>query len=152
MTEPGAPPPHETLTRFGFPSTALAGYRHWIVMLREEQPTLGSLVLCARDDHRRMSAVPAEAYAELARVTADIEVALQAAFAFDRINWLVLMMRDPQVHFHVLPRYAAPRRFAGRDFADPGWPKAPDLFTLLQLGPPDLAQLHAHIAACWPRA
>lgn len=151
MSEPGAPPPHATLTRFGHPRTTLAEYRHWTVMLREDQPTLGSLVLCVRGDHRRMSAVPAEAYAELARVTADIEAALHAAFAFDRINWLVLMMRDPQVHFHVLPRYAAPRRFAGRDFADPGWPKPPDLFTLLELRPPELAELQAHIAAHWPR-
>jgi len=29
----------------------------------------------------------------------------------------MLMMVDPDVHFHVLPRYAQSRSFAGREFA-----------------------------------
>jgi diadenosine tetraphosphate (Ap4A) HIT family hydrolase len=31
------------------------------------------------------------------------------------------------VHFHVLPRYAQVRHFAGQAFSDPAWPNAPDL-------------------------
>jgi diadenosine tetraphosphate (Ap4A) HIT family hydrolase len=37
------------------------------------------------------------------------------------------MMVDPDVHFHVLPRYAQVRHFAGQAFSDPAWPNAPDL-------------------------
>lgn len=143
--------PHETLLKLGYPGSLIAEYANWAVMLRNEQPTLGCLVLSVRGDYRRMPEVPAEAFAELPRVTGDIEAALKGAFAFDKINWLVLMMRDPQVHFHVIPRYAAPRDFLGRRFADPGWPKAPSLFTLLDLSADELAALKAHILGYWPK-
>ena len=33
----------------------------------------------------------------------------------------------PHIHFHVIPRYAAARRFAGLDWADNGWPSLPAL-------------------------
>ena len=37
----------------------------------------------------------------------------------------MLMMVDPDVHFHVLPRYAQSRSFAGLEFRDHGWPGPP---------------------------
>ena len=39
----------------------------------------------------------------------------------------MLMMVDPHVHFHVIPRYEGPRTFAGLEFVDAGWPGPPDL-------------------------
>ena len=52
---------------------------------------------------------------------------MRAAFACDKLNYLMLMMVDPDVHFHVLPRYAVEREFGGVRFTDPGWPKVPNL-------------------------
>ena len=52
------------------------------------------------------SALPGEAYKEMGAVVADIERALKAAFAYEKINYLMLMMVDPNVHFHVIPRYS----------------------------------------------
>ena len=43
----------------------------------------------------------------------DLDTALAKTFAPDKLNYLMLMMVDPDVHFHVLPRYAAARAFAG---------------------------------------
>ena len=37
--------PHETLRRFGYPQTEVAGYQHWCVLVRTEQVTACSLVL-----------------------------------------------------------------------------------------------------------
>jgi diadenosine tetraphosphate (Ap4A) HIT family hydrolase len=37
------------------------------------------------------------------------------------------MMVDPQVHFHVIPRYAASKDFAGTTWTDANWPKPPDI-------------------------
>ena len=34
------------------------------------------------------------------------------------------MMVDPEVHFHVIPRYSKPVEFAGEVFVDPDWPEA----------------------------
>jgi diadenosine tetraphosphate (Ap4A) HIT family hydrolase len=39
----------------------------------------------------------------------------------------MLMMVDPHVHMHVVPRYAKPQFFDATEFADSGWPGPPDL-------------------------
>ncbi len=39
----------------------------------------------------------------------------------------MLMMHDPEVHFHILPRYAIDQNFEGRIFKDIGWPGMPNL-------------------------
>ena len=46
----------------------------------------------------------------------------------------MLMMVDPHVHFHVLPRYAQTRVFDGVQFPDTGWPGPPDLKSATDLG------------------
>ena len=38
---------NDTILRFGYPATLIADYRHWMVLLRPDQPTLGSLILAA---------------------------------------------------------------------------------------------------------
>ena len=48
-------------------------------------------------------------------------------FKPDKFNYLMLMMVDPNVHFHVLPRYSSSRKCAGVAFEDRAWPKAPSL-------------------------
>src|SRR3546814_19148561 len=48
-------------------------------------------------------------------------------FSSDLINYLMLMMVDRDVHFHVLPRYAETQSFSGVAYPDGGWPAAPDL-------------------------
>ena len=79
-----------------------------MVLLRPAQPTLGSLVLACKEDATSLGAVSGAAYAELALATADIERTLGQAFDFRKINYLALMMVDPHVHFHVIPRYSEP--------------------------------------------
>ncbi len=64
--------------------------------------------------------------AEPALVVKVVEIGLKAAFSYDKINYLMLMMVDPHVHFHVIPRYAATREFAGATWQDKNWPKPPD--------------------------
>ncbi|MDH5245643.1 MAG: HIT family protein, partial [Betaproteobacteria bacterium] len=102
---------NETILRFGYPATLLHEYRSWVVLLRPAQPTLGSLVLACKEDATSLGAVSAAAYAELAIATADLEHALRLVFDYRKINYLALMMVDPHVHFHVIPRYSEPRTF-----------------------------------------
>lgn len=116
-----------TMESFGYPHTVIREYPHWVVLLRPKQVTLGSLVLVCKEEALRLSEVSPEAYHELAQVTRDIEAALTTKFAFDKINYLALMMVDPDVHFHVIPRYAESREFRGLTFADAGWPGPPEL-------------------------
>ena len=59
-------------------------------------------------------------------------------------------MLDPHVHFHVLPRYAEARSFAGADFADAGWPAAPNLKAVNEMTEDQRAELLAHLRERWP--
>jgi diadenosine tetraphosphate (Ap4A) HIT family hydrolase len=56
-----------------------------------------------------------------------LDAALTHCFKPDKLNYLMLMMVDPDVHFHVLPRYDSAREFAGRSHSDRFWPKPVDL-------------------------
>ena len=116
-----------TMEKFGYPGTLIREYEHWVVLLRPAQVTLGSLVLAAKSDATAFGALPPGAHAELASATADIEKALTAAVGYERINYLMLMMVDPHVHFHVFPRYEGARSFESVTISDAGWPGPPDL-------------------------
>ncbi len=141
---------NQTIIKFGYPATLLHEYRSWVVLLRPAQPTLGSLVLACKEEATSFGAVSAEAYAELAHATADIERTLAAVFSFQKINYLALMMVDPHVHFHVIPRYSEPRAFDGGTFPDATWPKPPDVTAALALTPEQMTALHARLRAAWP--
>ena len=140
---------NQTAVRFGYPQTLIREYQHWFVLLREPQPTLDSLVLCAKSEVTEFSALPAEAYVEMGTVVREIEHALKAAFAYDRINYLMLMMVDPNVHFHVIPRYAKVRSACGLSIPDPGWPAQPQLGDALDITPSQRDALRAHISNYW---
>ena len=142
--------PHETLLKFDYPDTLLREYTHWAVLLRPKQVTVGSLVLVCSDEVTSMAEVSAEAFAELHTVTADLEGVLTQTFAFDKINYLLLMMVDKHVHFHVIPRYATPRTACGVEFSDRAWPKPPDVTQALELTEQQFAELLQLLRTAWP--
>lgn len=130
-----------TLEKFGWPATLVREFDHWVVLARPAQPTLGSLVLAAKSDATAFSDLPGEAHAELKQVTTAIEQALGEAVSYEKLNYLMLMMVDPHVHFHVIPRYEGSREWNGREFVDVGWPKVPDLGHAVALQGDELAAL-----------
>ena len=132
-----------TMEKFGWPHTRVREFEHWVVLLRPAQPTLGSLVLAAKSDETAFGRLPAEAHAELNQATMAIETALASFTGYARINYLMLMMVDPHVHFHVLPRYEGTREWGGLSFADAGWPGVPQLGAAVNL---DAAQRDALVA------
>ena len=136
-----------TIEKFGYPSTLVREYDHWLVLLRPAQATLGSLVLAAKSDATAWSALPSEAFIEQADAVAAIETALAVFVAYERINYLMLMMVDPNVHFHVIPRYSEPRRWSGVEFPDAGWPGPPRLDAAARLDPEQLSRLTKEVAS-----
>lgn len=122
-----------TIAKFGWPATLVAEFDHWVVLLRPAQPTLGSLVLAAKSDATAFGDLPGDAHAELKTVTAAIEAALTRAVNYAKINYLMLMMVDPHVHFHVIPRYDGERSAAGLTIVDAGWPGQPDLGSAVKI-------------------
>ena len=116
-----------TMKKFGYPDTLIHDYSHWVVLLRNDQITLGSLVVAEKSPATSLSAVEPRTLAELASIAGDVETAFARTFQPDKFNYLMLMMVDPNVHFHVLPRYSDARECAGVTFEDRAWPKAPSI-------------------------
>jgi diadenosine tetraphosphate (Ap4A) HIT family hydrolase len=138
-----------TELKFGDPDARVAQTSHWTVLLRPRQPTLGALVLVCREDVTAFSEVSAAAFADLQQVVQRVEGCLRQVIAYERINYLMLMMVDPDVHFHVIPRYSTPREFDGQKFADAGWPGPPALEPAVVPEPATRALLLQRLRDAW---
>lgn len=142
---------NDTILRFGYPATLVADYRHWVVLLRPDQPTLGSLILAATGEAKAFGSLPTAAHTELGKVAADIEAALKRAVSYEKINYLMLMMVDPHVHYHVIPRYAGSRTAEGLTVPDAGWPKVPALGEAVTLDKAQITRMTAWLKRHWRR-
>ena len=142
---------NETIERFGYPDTAIREWEHWILLLRPAQPTLGSCILAAKSEATAFGDLPAAAHAELATVTAEVERALGSFTAYGKINYLMLMMKDPHVHFHVIPRYEGTIERAGIAVEDAGWPGPPALDQAPKLSPEAVTELRDRLSAAFVR-
>lgn len=97
-------------------------YNHWKLLVRKPHIKLGSCVAITKQHHERFSNLSAEEMQEFNAVVKDIERALHASFSYDKINYLMLMMKDKHTHFHILPRYQEPRTFASVEWNDDFFP------------------------------
>ncbi len=138
-----------TMKKFGAPGSCVKEFEHWTVLVRPQQVTLGALVLVCTEPVTAFSMLSHGAFAELRTIIGQIERALARAFNYDKINYLMLMMVDPDVHFHVLPRYAQNRHFAGQAFHDHGWPGPPELTRVNPTDEPANQSILAHLKALW---
>ncbi|HEY0628598.1 MAG TPA: HIT family protein [Sphingomicrobium sp.] len=137
------------MVKFGYPDSLIHEYDHWVVLLRPAQVTLGSLILASKSDATAFGQLPSGAHAELAAVTKDLEAALIAETGYEKINYLMLMMVDPHVHFHIFPRYEGRRNLDGLTVEDAGWPGPPDLKSAVALETAVFERLRARISGSW---
>ncbi len=135
-----------TIITFGYPDSLVKEYEHWVVLVRGDQVTLGSLVLASKSDATAFGALPPAAFAELGAIIPIIEQALRAFCAYEKVNYLMLMMVDPNVHLHVLPRYSGTRRWGDVEFPDAGWPKAPQLGSAVALSHDQVRSMAAELS------
>lgn len=149
MSEMNALILNETMRKFGAPQTIIHRYQYWSVMLRPVQVTLGSVILAAHEPAHAFSGLSEASFTELHEVTAQLEPALARAFNYDKLNYLILMMVDPDVHFHVIPRYATARHFKGKEYNDPGWPGLPGFNQPNATDAEANRDIIDHIMSCW---
>jgi diadenosine tetraphosphate (Ap4A) HIT family hydrolase len=140
---------NETMLKFGYPDSLIREFEHWVVLLRPAQVTLGSLVLVSKSDATAFGQLPPGAHAELAVVTKEIEATLHSELAYEKINYLMLMMVDPNVHFHVFPRYSGSRAVEGISIGDAAWPGPPDLKSSAALPVEALDRLRERFSRKW---
>ncbi|MDX2223760.1 MAG: HIT family protein, partial [Rhodospirillaceae bacterium] len=108
--------------------------------------TLGAVVLAAADPATSFSHLPADLIAGYGAALRRTERGLKAVLQFDKLNALMLMMVDPHVHTHVIPRYAKPVVFGGVAWPDAAWPKPPVMSDALDVPDGVRAALRAALA------
>lgn len=138
------------MRKFGYPDSIVRDFDHWTVLLRPKQATLGAVVLACKQPVNQLGQVSAAGFAELQQVVKAMEQALRQAFGYEKLNYLMLMMVDPDVHFHVLPRYSKAQQFAGLSFDDPGWPGPPDIAFSNHTDAAARAEIAALLDKSWP--
>lgn len=136
---------NETIQTFGYPGTLIKEFEHWVVLLRPAQITVGTLVLAAKSAARHLGELNDVEWQEFAQVSQFAEGLLRNTFGAEKFNYLALMMKDPNVHFHFIPRYSKPVTVAGKDIIDPDWPLKTE-FRAMELSDQEIAEIKARLA------
>lgn len=97
----------------------------WSWSVRPAQPTLGASILSLNRYALHLSDVTPEEMSDLGELISILEKAIKTTFNHNIMNYLMLMMVDHHVHYHVIPRYDGIRQFAGLEWVDNGWPALP---------------------------
>ena len=130
-------------TKFKVEEFLVARVGGWNISVREQQPTLGSLVLSLDRDCSNLGELSKEESEALGRAMRLIDALFQATLKPEKVNYLALMMVDEHVHFHVLPRFSAAVDFAGEQYIDHCWPKPHTLEPLANIDEQKLQELTA---------
>ena len=113
--------------KFGVDDLAFYRNEAWTLSIRPHQPTLGASVLSLNRPSKSLALLSAEESVLLTETIRHFEERVARAFSPDKINYLCLMMFDPFVHYHVLPRYENAISQFGRNWEDSNWPAIPPL-------------------------
>ncbi len=131
-----------TLSKFMVSKFCIKDYEHWVLLTRISQSALGSLILLNKDGADNFGTLSESALLEMGRVINELEKKLKQAFNYDKINYQMLRMADPEVHFHIIPRYSEPKIFNNKEFLDQNWPGPFALNNENNLTENELMELH----------
>lgn len=102
---------------------------YWKWSIRPLQCTIGAGILSLKRPAETMKELNELEGADLVRIIGVIERTINVCFGQKIMNYIMLMMVDKHVHYHVVPRYSEPVLFKGIRFSDEFWPKPPVLDT-----------------------
>jgi diadenosine tetraphosphate (Ap4A) HIT family hydrolase len=103
----------------------IKNYSFWTVYLYKSQAYLGRCKIALN----RPGAVDpftdttAEEQSELATIITKLQATLHDLYQPDLLNYANLRNTWHRCHWHVIPRYAAPRTIGGQQFVDDNWGK-----------------------------
>lgn len=132
---------NETIVTFSYPKSLIKEFDHWVILLRPKQITIGSLVIAAKSDATKLGMLNKDVWTEFAIVCKYAEKLLTDTFEAEKFNYLALMMKDPNVHFHMIPRYSQPIKLGNTEYKDPDWPLKTEMKPL-ELSQAELTKIH----------
>ena len=109
--------------KFGIEQNIIFQTKYWNWSLRPLQPVVGSGILSANFPVERMSDLPVEAGEDLIKMMKIIENTLKKAVGMELMNYVMLMLVDHHVHYHVIPRFSGKVTINGKTFTDEFWCK-----------------------------
>ena len=115
----------EFVVKFRRDELTVAATEHWTWSVRPGPATLGAGVISLNRFETQFGRITPDEAKDLQGVVAIAETRTREVFQPEKFNYLMLMMVDVLVHFHVVPRYAGTRAFASLEWDDPAWPKPP---------------------------
>lgn len=103
----------------------IKSYKHWDLYLHENQCYLGRTFIQLKGEKgvEDFLDIKGEAREEFFAIGEAVKKALTFLFKPDKMNYAALSNNSPVIHVHVVPRYKAPREFAGMTFEDTRWGK-----------------------------
>ena len=90
----------------------------WTLVLNENQATLGHVFFALNRHETDIAHLTDAEVLSLWAFVRETKAALLTLFTPDHFNYMFLMNLTPHVHFHIFPRYGAPREFHGQTFDD----------------------------------
>ena len=118
---------NSTIKKFGYSENLIKEYDHWVVLYRPQQVTIGSLVLICKENKFTLGDLSESAYLEFRLVIQNVEKFLYEKLCANKINYIALMLVDPHVHFHIIPRYSFKITINEKYYHDIYWPKPPNI-------------------------
>jgi diadenosine tetraphosphate (Ap4A) HIT family hydrolase len=113
--------------KFRITDLHVASVGTWRISVRPAQVTLGSMIVSLAADVSSLATMNEAEAADLGRALSLTDRLARSAFGAVRTNALCLMMQDPIVHFHILPRYPEAQYAFGQNWIDREWPRPPQL-------------------------
>lgn len=102
--------------------TLVKEFKYWLILVRENQLTLGDCYFVLKREIASFSEMKSEEGAELSVVMEWYEDKCRSLYGADKFNYVAAMMKDNFVHFHAFPRYSKPVTRYGIEWIDERWP------------------------------
>lgn len=113
----------EFMKKFKPEKNTIKEFNHWIVLLREKQVTLGSVIIVLKRDIPSLAQLTKEEAAEFPEVVSWFEKLCIDLYGASKFNYVAAMMKDNFVHYHAFPRYSNVFTRYGIEWKDQNWPK-----------------------------
>ena len=110
---------------FRLDELTVAEHGDWVISVRPAQLTLGAMVISTRRGELELASLTPESGVDMTRAFGTAERLAKDVYGAVRINLACLMMKDPIVHYHVLPRYDQAVERYGHTWEDADWPGPP---------------------------
>lgn len=108
----------EFMKKFKPNELCIKEFKYWIVCVRQKQTTLGDVVILLKRETKNVSGMLPEESAEFPLVVKWYEELCKEKFGAIKFNYMIMMMKDPFVHYHAFPRYDKEINLFGIDWKD----------------------------------